>query len=353
MGSIIQSTVLLKNLRKNFPDAEIVFVTTSPNREIIRQIPFVTRCIEVNDSGFFSLVVSLTKTLLKIRNYYADLFIDLETFSNFAAAITALSHAKFKSGTSFSYSGSRYHIYDTLVDLQNSETVSENYLQLLPFAEDKKSSQLYSFPESENAGQSIFKKVAALTGEKNNKFIVINANASDLCTERRWPLENYVSLARLLAHEVPDHIFLFSGSRGEFEFIERIKLYADEILQRKLFNTCGLFSFAELSELLGKSNLLITNDSGPMHLALAKGINMVALFGPNSPHQYAANNNCHFIYHPVPCSPCIHLKISPPCHGDNICMKNISVQTVFNSCLALLQNIPGTNTEKNKMVLST
>ena len=56
------------------------------------------------------------------------------------------------------------------------------------------------------------------------------------------------------------------------------------------------------------------------------------MFGPASPHQYGQNKNAFGIYKNVYCSPCVNDFLTPPCRGDNQCMKLISVDEVASLC---------------------
>jgi len=73
---------------------------------------------------------------------------------------------------------------------------------------------------------------------------------------------------------------------------------------------------------------MITNDSGPMHIAFALQKNTVALFGPCSPQQYTNQKNAYFIYKNIYCSPCVHQFTISPCRGDNQCMKQLNMNDV-------------------------
>ena len=83
----------------------------------------------------------------------------------------------------------------------------------------------------------------------------------------------------------------------------------------------------------------MTNDTGPMHIAFSCGTPTVALFGPASPIQYPGIKNTSIIYKDVYCSPCVHDFVIPPCNGDNICMKLITVSEVFEKTKAQLDQV--------------
>ena len=92
----------------------------------------------------------------------------------------------------------------------------------------------------------------------------------------------------------------------------------------------------ELIALIDLSNLFITNDTGPMHIAYSLKKSTIALFGPCSPEQYGTMENTICLYKNVYCSPCVHEFIVPPCKGNNECMKQISVSEVMDSYKKIL-----------------
>ncbi len=85
----------------------------------------------------------------------------------------------------------------------------------------------------------------------------------------------------------------------------------------------GLFA------LLEGARCVITNDTGPMHMAWALGAPTVALFGPVDPNQYGwSSPRVQLLYQPVYCSPCVHEVDIPPCGGNNTCMQRIALNAV-------------------------
>ncbi|MFO0907046.1 MAG: glycosyltransferase family 9 protein [Isosphaeraceae bacterium] len=98
-----------------------------------------------------------------------------------------------------------------------------------------------------------------------------------------------------------------------------------------LFNLAGKLSLGGLFALLESARCVLTNDTGPMHMAWALGTPTVGLFGPVDPAHYGWRGapNVQIIHKPIYCSPCVHEVDAPPCQGDNVCMKRITVEEVL------------------------
>ena len=103
----------------------------------------------------------------------------------------------------------------------------------------------------------------------------------------------------------------------------------------------GALSIGALHALFRRASLVITNDSGPMHLAAAQGVPTLGLFGPETPQMYAplgVHTRVH--YAPPLCSPCINVhdaKVLSCIHGQPECLMRIEVEQVLASARGLLE----------------
>lgn len=93
-------------------------------------------------------------------------------------------------------------------------------------------------------------------------------------TEKRWPIERFAQLADKIAHKFGLSI-LATGSQGEREYIEAIS--------KHVINLAGQTSVRELVPLMKGASLVISNDTGPGHIAAALGVAVVMIFGPTNP----------------------------------------------------------------------
>jgi ADP-heptose:LPS heptosyltransferase len=170
----------------------------------------------------------------------------------------------------------------------------------------------------------------------NTKNIVINPNASDLRLERRWPATSFVKLISEFHSNYPTFTIYLVGNKQESEYVNEI--YAHFRFNDLVVNTAGKLNLNELIALLKQATLIITNDTGPLHLSLALRKPTIGLFGPCSPDQYGQMESCLPVYQNVYCSPCVHEFINPPCAGDNQCMKQIEVNKVIQAIKQLLKD---------------
>ena len=129
-----------------------------------------------------------------------------------------------------------------------------------------------------------------LKRKEKDLYIGINANASELALERRYPPAYFTELIENLLNIKNVYIFLI-GSPSERQYLEEEiynKLNAKN--RDKVFLTAGLFSLNGSIYLLSKFDLFITTDSGPLHFAYAQNINIISIWGTGSYWHYGYMN---------------------------------------------------------------
>ena len=320
MGSIIQATPLLKTLRKRYPNAKIVFVSSIENKSILEKISIIDEIQLVNDKGIFKLISSSFRLVVKLMRFRADLYIDLEIYSNYSSIITTVSLARDRFGYYLRSNRYRLGMYTHMMYFNTKAPIAEAYLQF---------ARLLGITEVDHSLYEI-QKTTTVENSIPQNYLVINPNASDLRYERRWPAASFIELINRIQNNNPELTIYLIGSKGESEYVKDIHKHFTPPF---VVDLSGKTSISELIELLRNANLVITNDTGPMHMASSLGTNVLALFGPCSPDQYGLGPNVKALYKNLYCSPCVHEFVVPPCKGNNQCMKLISVDEVFQSYL--------------------
>lgn len=105
-------------------------------------------------------------------------------------------------------------------------------------------------------------------------------------------------------------------------------------------NLAGLTSLPETAAIIKKTSLLLSGDSGVLHIAVGLSVPTVSLFGPGNVKKWAPRGNRHIVINKnLPCSPCTTFGTTPPCPNNVRCMRDITVDEVFNSVTMLLTSI--------------
>ena len=153
---------------------------------------------------------------------------------------------------------------------------------------------------------------------------------------KRWPLERFAQVMQVVGGSMPVVEFVFLGAPGEAAMGVTLSQMVGAIRHR---NLVGKTSLTELIACLQQCTLLITNDTGTMHLAAAMGVPTVSIFGSTEPVLTSPLGSQHtIIRHHVPCSPCFKREC-PFGHYD--CMTGVTPQQVAAAVLGKLQKVAG------------
>ena len=155
------------------------------------------------------------------------------------------------------------------------------------------------------------------------------------CTRWRskhWPLDSFIQCAREVLARRKDVILWISGSKEELSIGQRI---VDQVGSSRVKTYCGAFSLSETVEVIRLCDVMLTNDTGPMHIAAALKKPLVALFGPTSPLRTGPYGMPDSVLTARrPCMPCFKTRCS---YGNPaLCMQDISVESVVEALLRRL-----------------
>lgn len=322
MGSIVQSIPLLKTLRKNFPHSKIIFITTDANKKLFEFIPEVDRVFTISDANFGTLIFTNLKLLLKLWSNKPDVYIDLEIYSHYSSITATLSLSRNRMGFYKNDKQYRMGMYTHMMYFNIKSPISNTYLQFAGLLACDELILDLGLNRKHNCFEDHDRLLNRFFIDK--PYFIINPNASELRLERRWESEKMSSLIQYLTEVYSEYNIVLIGSADETEYVHSIYSMVDS--KSAVVDTSGKLSIPELISMISAAALMITNDTGPMHLAFSLKVPTVSLFGPCSPGQYGGTEKNISIYKNVYCSPCVHEFIVPPCKGDNQCMKKIELE---------------------------
>jgi heptosyltransferase II len=147
---------------------------------------------------------------------------------------------------------------------------------------------------------------------------------------KRWPIERYIAVAKELQKQTHCAWVLFGGNNDAGQANQIQSALGGEA---GVFNVAGKTSLREMMSLLKFCRVFLTNDTGPMHVAAALGVPVVAVFGSTSPELTApadgSGSRLQILASDAPCSPCFLRE----CPIDFRCMKGIGVKPVVDAVL--------------------
>ena len=350
IGSIVLASPLLLALRTRYPRARIDFVTLAENEAILSMYPQVDRSITLDlGKGILGFIADTLRTIRRIRRERYDLVLDLEFFTKYSAIFSCLANARITRG--FSTKGSaRGQLHDVEVPFNTYHHVSTNFLTLLegdpmraiPVSRGEELVTLPPLRASEQASENCERMLESDPAWRRDRpTVVVNPNVGDMALERRWPAERMAELLQSLAANDESNIVL-TGSRAEHPYVESLVHLAG--IHGRVVSVAGRLDLDAFVALLQRAAVVVTNDSGPLHLARAAGAPVVALFGPETPVLYGPLRSregqpYRVHYRGLACSPCMNVhenKVLSCWFAQARCMTEIEPRDVLASIDELL-----------------
>jgi ADP-heptose:LPS heptosyltransferase len=166
---------------------------------------------------------------------------------------------------------------------------------------------------------------------------VVGVHVSGGRAIKQWPPERFAEVARRLI-DAADATIVLTGSAADRPLVDRV---AAELPADRVIDVAGELDLLTLAAILRRLDLLVTGDTGPMHLAAAVGTPIVAVFGPSDPARYAPTGaRDRVVRVDLPCSPCNRIRLPPArCVGHTPdCLAFISADSVFSAAMSILRD---------------
>jgi ADP-heptose:LPS heptosyltransferase len=323
----------------------VYFVVFEDNRFIIDAMEIVPdgNVITIATHSPFGLALSALRAVHRVRKIRIDAVVDLEFLTRFSAMLAFMTGAKTRVGFHTFFGDGPYR-----GDLMTHRLLYNPHLHTSEMFEamvealtcDPAVLPTFDFKPSSNQPLPKFRPSLSEVGEINAllqrenprigsaPLILLNPNASDLLPLRRWPTLRYAELAQRLLERYPDLFIGFTGAPAEAVPNNQL---ADEVDSSRVIPLAGKTTLRQLLALYARSEILVTNDSGPAHFASMTPIRVVTLFGPETPALFAARSpNVTALWAGIACSPCVNAynNRQSVCR-DNLCMQAITVDDVF------------------------
>ena len=328
LGDIIHSLPVLHSLRIRFPKAHLGWFIHERWANILSGHP------DLNEIIPWSFRWSGLPRLLKVfRGKKFDLAVDLQGLFR-SGVISYLSGAKVRVGFKNGREGSTlFYTHPVAVPI-NPMHALDRYLLVAKSLGAAQTEPVCIIPISREDEQTVNQLLKNIGLLDTQHFVAVSPTAR--WWTKRWPIDRFAQLTDLI-QDSGFPVVLFGGE-SDIPEIQRLQA----LTRTSPLSVAGQTTLKQLAAFLKRSSLLITNDSGPMHLAAAVGTPVVALFGPTDPvrtgpYPHLSPLIMHTIIRkPVECSPCL----SKRCRvGDHRCMATIDVTEVFERSRKILSQM--------------
>lgn len=325
IGDVVLSTPVIKNLRYNFPQSFIAMMVSPYTKDAVEGNPYLDEVVVYDKEKKQRTILANLKFIFNLRKYKFDLAIILHP-TNRVHSISFLAGIKRRVG------------YHKKMGFLNTDKIKEKKylgekheldynLDLIGYLGIPIYDKSLFFPisrETEEAVSVFLEK----NGLEEKNFIVIHPGAS--CPSKLWPVENFASVADRLIGEFGFKILIVTDEKNS-HLGERVKRLME------FSSILGRFSLKELGAILKKAKLFISNDSGPVHIAVAVNTPVISIFGRKqpglSPKRWRPLGEKDMVLHKdVGCLNCL----AHDCKIGFKCIKSISPQEVLEAVRKIL-----------------
>ena len=266
------------------------------------------------------------RDLISIKNIPYDIVVDTEQSHLLSAALTSQFQQSLKVGFD---TNERGRVYDIKVSYFQDRYERDSFFRLFEgairgwdFRPEWKPPYIFPTPGERQ-------KVAALLANIKRPIVCIFPGAS--IKQRRWPVERWAGTARYLWEKGLQPILI--GGADEWTLTNTIVKQAKSPLP----NLCDKLTLSETGAMFEKTSLLISADSGILHLGVLANMPTVSLFGPGIAQKWAPRGDKHIVLNKgLECSPCTRFGETPRCKINARCLRAITVADVTNAIAELI-----------------
>lgn len=332
IGDVIHALSVLAPLKKHFPDSNITWVIEEEIADILKSYSGIDHVIvlrrkrwvrQLKSGQVMKALRQATAFVKTLRSAEYDLVLDFQGLFK-SGIISLISHGKRKVGYKNAREGSTFFYSEKAPATDFNDHAIKRHQVILKYLgiNDPKISYEPLFNRSdERAVDNLLDNIGV-----DREKLVVTVHPAATWKTKIWPKEKIAELCDRLINEFSCQVVLI-GSYAEKPFLTDMASRA----KNKLKNVAGKTNLSELACLISKSDLLVTMDSGPMHIACALASPVVAIMGPTAPWRTGPfGDNYRVVRHELSCSPCFKRNECPL--GHHKCMKEISVEEVFKTC---------------------
>ena len=317
IGDIVLSTIIIENLISFFPEVKIDYLTESFAKDAVENNPLINKVLTMERTEF------PLKVAYRIRKEKYNLILDLWSNPR-SAQITFLAGVKYRVG--FGYRGRKYAYNILATSERGVHHSAEHNLELLNALSipiKSKNIHFYVSQEDDNFGKEFIKENFPAN------IYIIGIIPSGGWQSKRCDAAKWVEICNAISGKFKSKFLILWGPGDEHD--------ADYI-KKHLTELCELApetSVKRMSGLIKNCDLIIANDSGPMHISAAIGTPTLGLFGPTDPksHKPYSENSDYVINENLFCRVC-NLQ---DCIYNHECFKDLSLDIILEKVSTLLE----------------
>jgi len=318
IGDAVLLVPLILALKNKYRNSNISVLAERRNASVFRLCPDVDRV----------LLYDRPSDLLATLQGRYDVVIDTEQWHRLSAVVARLTRAPILVGFD---TNDRRRVFNHPVAYSHDDYEAVSFFRLLePLGIRLQMPDRAFLKVMPGSVERANEQLKSLDGKP---FVAIFPGAS--IPERRWGAERYRQVA-VVVSAAGTPVVVVGGKEDQQQ--------GETITEggRLGLNLAGRTSLVETAAVVEKSCLLLSGDSGVLHIAVGLGKPTVSLFGPGRAKKWAPRGDHHIVINrELPCSPCTTYGTTPPCPSNARCMKEITVKEVADQVISLLSRLGG------------
>jgi len=332
IGDLVHTLPVLSALRKQYPDAKIDWLVERKFRTVLEAVTGIDSLVEVDTFSWRERMFSpktwtdIARAIGRLRENSYDVVLDLQgTIKSSVAARLAKGERRIGFARADLKERPAALLYSEHVEVNGARPhVIDRQLRLLSAMDIDTTTRSFalSVPDSIEAAAA-----SALDSLGMNEFVLLNPGGA--WVTKRWSPEKFGALATAIRtrHGIPS---LVLWAPGEEALAQSIVEHSDGAC--RLAPATGIVSLIPFAK---RARVLVSGDTGPMHLASAFDVPIVGIFGPTDPARNGPfGTRDEIVLEDVPCGPCYKHR----CPGyDNVCMTRIDVEDVLGAVTRQLE----------------
>jgi lipopolysaccharide heptosyltransferase I len=333
LGDIVLALPALTALRKSFPDAKITWLIRPEFAQLLENHPHLTEIILFDRKllgkvwfhprAFFALLLLIRQ----LRRCRFDVVFDFQGLFR-TASLAWLSGCKKRFGMSNARELAHIFYTDKVQKDTDRYHLVDYYLTIIRTAGARELDVNFVLPQEPGAVDSIGRLLKSHDIAHDNYAVLIPGSAHiDKC----WPVERFAAIADKISMQFGLDL-LATGTEPEAGIVEKLK----ETANVPIANLAGRTSLSELIVLLKNAKLVVSNDTGPGHIAAALGVPLVLIFGRVNPGRIAPYGRNHCVVAVDPDGRGPGIKSTNPKHD----IKEITVEQVYEKVCEQMNNLP-------------
>jgi heptosyltransferase III len=337
-GNLIMISPTIEQIKKTYPNAEIDFLTLKNNKPIIENYDhLINRFFFFDTTNILRIIPNTLKLIYTLNKRNYDLIIDFDQFARYSAILSFLAAPKYSIGFKTIGQG-RDHLLDKIIPYNGNLHAAENFNSLvtkgLGFDKPKKLISVEPRLKKEN----ITKRDKFLEKNRIKDYIIVHGGMGENARVRKWSNDYFAELINMILdnQKYKDLRIVLTASPAEKQDLDMIIKKIKKEHKARWASAYGQ-KLEIMPPLIKKAKLVITSDTGILHVAASLKKMIIAPFGPTTPQEYGPLCKEKILFYKnFQCSPCItNENCKKATCKDNRCMKAITPKEMHDAFVSV------------------